>query len=89
MGFEPTGLITIELSPPEDRVATIPAARGLYDRLVEQVQAIPGVQSAGLTGWLPLRAEAPPTPINLESEPVDGLCRLASVQSRAVRTTGG
>ena len=71
LGFEPGDMLTIELSPPEDRVASIPEARELYDRLTEGVGALPGVQSAGLTGWLPLRKEAPTTPINLESRPVD------------------
>lgn len=71
LGFETEGLVAIELSPPLDRVESVPAARELYDRLVEGVGAVPGVRSAGLTGWLPLRRPAPPTPINLRSDPVD------------------
>jgi len=71
LGFETDGLITVELSPPEDRVESIPAARELYARLVEGVAALPGVQAVGLTGWLPLRTQAPETPINLEAAPVD------------------
>ena len=71
LGFDPDGLVAIELSPPEDRIESIPAARDLYDRLVESVGALPGVQAAGLTGWLLLRTQAPPTPINLRSAPVD------------------
>jgi putative ABC transport system permease protein len=71
LGFEAAGLMTVELSPPEDRVATVPRARALYDRLAERVMAIPGVQAAGMTGWLPLRAQAPAAPINLRAAPVD------------------
>lgn len=71
LGFDGAGLLTVELSPPQDRVETVPLARGLYDRLVERVDAVPGVQAVGLTGWLPLRAQAPTTPINLETSPVD------------------
>ena len=71
LGFDPTGLLTVELSPPEDRVTEIPAARDFYERLVTQVASVPGVTGVGLTGWLPLRKDAPPTPINLESDPVD------------------
>jgi predicted permease len=71
LGFDPDGLITVELSTPEDRVASATQARGLYSRLAEMAGALPGVESAGLTGWLPLRARAPETPINLESDPVD------------------
>jgi predicted permease len=71
LGFEPGGLLTVELSPPEDRVASIPVARELYGRLVERAAALPGVEAVGLTGWLPLRAQAPTTPINLQAAPVD------------------
>ena len=71
LGFEPDGLMTVELSPPADRVESVAAARDLYGRLIERVLGVPGVQSAGLTGWLPLRKQAPITPINLESAPVD------------------
>ena len=71
LGFDAAGLLTVELSPPADRVATVTRARQLYDRLAERVQAIPGVQAVGLTGWLPLRAQAPQLPINLKTAPVN------------------
>jgi predicted permease len=71
LGFETAGLITVELSTPEDRVGTVPQARNLYQRLAERVAAIPGVETVGLTGWLPLRAQAPSTPINLKAAPVN------------------
>lgn len=71
LGFDPGNLLTVELSPPADRVASPAAARELYDRLVARVSALPGVDAAGLTGWLPLRAQAPPTPINPEAAPID------------------
>lgn len=71
LGFEPEGLLAVELSPPEDRVETVAAARALYDGLAERVGGLPGVESAGLTAWLPLQARAPATPINLRDAPVD------------------
>jgi predicted permease len=70
LGFEADDLLTMELSPPEDRVADAATGRGLYDRLVERVAGIPGVLSVGLTGWLPLHARAPGAPVNLEVAPV-------------------
>jgi predicted permease len=79
LGFEPDRLVAVELSPPSDRVVDVPAARDLYDRLVERVGALPGVEAVGLTGWLPLRAQAPTAPINLESAPV--LVRAESVNA--------
>ncbi len=71
LGFEPGGLLTVEMSPPADRTASIPVARELYDRLVASVSDLPGVEAVGLTGWLPLRAQAPTSPINLQAAPVD------------------
>lgn len=70
LGFDSSRLLTVELSPPEDRVATATDARDLYGRLSERLSGIAGVQSVGLTGWLPLRVDAPPTPVNLEAAPV-------------------
>jgi len=71
LGFDPGGLVTVELSTPQDRVESPAVARELYGRLIERIESIPSVSSAGLTGWLPLRTDAPPTPINLRSAPVD------------------
>jgi predicted permease len=71
LGFDPRGLTTIELSPPQDRIASAPVAREFYRRLTDEVAAVPGVRAVGLTGWLPLRTQAPMTPINLEEAPVD------------------
>jgi predicted permease len=71
LGFDSDGLVTVELSTPADRVAAVPVARELYDRLAGEVAALPGVEAAGLTGWLPLRAQAPTVPINPEAAPVD------------------
>lgn len=71
LGFDPDRLLTVELSTPADRVESPAVARELYERLIEQVGAIQGVEAAGLTGWLPLREEAPPTPINLRAAPID------------------
>lgn len=71
LGFDQEDLLTVELSPPEDRVGTPSVARGLYDGLTERVAAIPGVEAVGLTARLPLRAEMLTAPINLESAPVE------------------
>ncbi len=59
LGFDPSALVTVELSPPQDRVESVPVARELYQRLVQRVGGLPGVEAVGLTGWLPLRAQAP------------------------------
>jgi len=83
LGFEPEHLLAVELSPPEDRVATSTTARGLYDALAVRVAAVPGVAAVGLVDRLPLGAEAPTAPINLESAPVDQV-RASKARLRAV-----
>lgn len=70
LGFDPASLLSVELSPPEDRVADPATARGLYDALVQRVAAVPGVESVGLTASLPLRDRAPGAPLNPEEAPV-------------------
>ena len=79
LGFVPDGMATVALSLPADRIRDRATARQLYDRLVENVEAIPGVESVGLTGFLPLRKQAPNAPINLEAAPVT--IRASSVKT--------
>jgi predicted permease len=71
LGFEPEGLLAVELSPPADRVASTEAARGWPRRLVEEARALPGVLDAGLVSRVPLRSPPARTGVNLESSPVD------------------
>jgi predicted permease len=71
LGFDPAGIVTVELSPPADRVAAAPVAREFYSRIADAAGALPGVEAVGLTGWLPLRTQAPSVPLNLEDAPVD------------------
>ena len=71
LGFSPDGIVAVELSTPQDRVDTPAAGRELYDALVAGASGLPGVTDVGLTGWLPMRRQAPATPVNLESDPKD------------------
>ena len=71
LGFDAEDIVVVELSPPSVRVAEPVSARTLYDRLVRRAEAVSGVEAVGLTGWLPMREEAPPAPLNLEEAPVD------------------
>jgi putative ABC transport system permease protein len=55
-GFTPDHLLTMEISLPEARYAD-PQKAAFFTQLLERVRALPGVQSAGAIGHLPLGGE--------------------------------
>ena len=48
-GFDPSNVLTIELSAPSSKFAKGEQIRALYQRIIERLQAVPAVTSAGLT----------------------------------------
>ncbi len=55
-GFDPSGVLTFGLAPPSASYKGAPAQRALWQRLEQNLAAIPGVQSVALmTGMPPLR----------------------------------
>jgi predicted permease len=52
-GFEPSHLLTFSISLPRTQYAGRPPQREFYTRLLQKIEALPGVQSAGLTISLP------------------------------------
>jgi putative ABC transport system permease protein len=58
-GFNPDGVLTLTLSPSEINYPQASPKRSFYfQEALARVQALPGVQSAGLTGFLPLTSAA-------------------------------
>jgi predicted permease len=53
-GFNPDHVLTGRVTPPATRYKDDPALIAFADRLLAGVRAIPGVEAAGLTGYLPL-----------------------------------
>ena len=53
-GFRPANVLTARLELPATRYPDDASARIFYEQLIERVQNIPGVRSAGLCQWLPL-----------------------------------
>jgi putative ABC transport system permease protein len=56
IGFQTTGLLTMNLSLASDRYKEAPARASAYGRLLEEAGGVPGVKSAALVGRLPLEA---------------------------------
>src|SRR5262249_21686023 len=54
-GFDPEGMLTLVLSPsPIKYPAESPRRRAYFQELLERIRALPGIQSASLTSFLPL-----------------------------------
>ena len=53
-GFDPAHVITTRLSVPQARYPAGPVLAGFYDRAVERVKSLPGVEAASVVDWLPL-----------------------------------
>lgn len=67
-GFDPTGVLTLQVTPP-DRVYGGAAIAQLLERVLEQVQAVPGVQAATVgcppyksCSWTPVYIDGRPAP---------------------------
>jgi len=80
-GFNPEKLLTIQITLPETRYpkSAPHQAQAFYRQLVERLEALPGVRSAGATTSLPLAAggwgkmlsiEGRPAPTSMEAVPV-------------------
>jgi putative ABC transport system permease protein len=53
-GFETSNLFTARLSAPQARYPAGPALAGFFDRVVERVGALPGVEAVSVVDWLPV-----------------------------------
>lgn len=53
-GFNPDGVLTVQLNLPQSRYRTPETVGGFVERLLDGVQALPGVTSAASTSTLPL-----------------------------------
>ena len=61
LGFDPVDVTTADLSLPAARYDDADAHARFYERLVEQIAALPGVEAVGVTGALPLSPTAATT----------------------------
>jgi predicted permease len=53
-GIDPDGVWTFSVAVPDARYPDRDAVLGFYDRLIESVEAMPGVEGAAVTGGVPL-----------------------------------
>jgi len=70
-GFQPRGLLTLELALPEATYPKPTQVAAFVERLTERLQALPGVESAAVMNGLPPRREVDANDTVFESVPKD------------------
>lgn len=71
LGLDPSRVLTAQLTLPASDYAGAAEIAGFYERLVAEVEALPGVESAGAVRMLPLTGIIGDWSITLEGKPHD------------------
>ena len=66
-GFDPTGVLLAQIDLPVERYSESTSTGAFYDRLLERVEALPGVHSAGATIVSPFRGPRPSNVVGTET----------------------
>jgi putative ABC transport system permease protein len=53
-GFDPAGVLSVKVALPEEKYPDAPKQVAYFDRALEAIQALPGVEFAGVTSAVPL-----------------------------------
>ena len=69
-GFDPTNVLTMVLPTSAIRYPTLEQNIALWNRVLPQVRALPGVVQAGATDSLPLSGDGSTQPVTVEGRPV-------------------
>ena len=68
-GFEPEGLLTLQIALPETRYSDAPKVMVFYSQLLDRVRALPGVQAASFSDSVPPRSIATLEMFEIEGQP--------------------
>jgi putative ABC transport system permease protein len=68
LGFNPTGLLSMQIALPESKYPDRPHQRVFFEQVLERVRALPGVESAAMSDFLPVQGTAK-APFSLEGKP--------------------
>jgi putative ABC transport system permease protein len=69
-GFEPKNVFHARISLPDSQYATPEAKAAFFERVLERVRALPGVETAGTMNTLPLTDGGSTQPVAIEGGPV-------------------
>jgi len=83
-GFDPNNVLTAVLTVPGGRYTTDSARAAFYDRVLQQVRTIPGIDSAGFIDSLPIDGGGSHQPIQAEGQPVVPMSDQPEVDVRVI-----
>jgi len=71
IGYDPRGLVSAAVTPPDTRYGDPAAALALYQRIVDRLRAEPGVEDAAVVNFMPGGRAGVPTRIEIPGRPVN------------------
>jgi putative ABC transport system permease protein len=83
-GLNPTGVLTAQISLPSARYSTPEQERAFFRQLLERIEALPGVQHAGITSFLPLGGTNMDWLFAIEGRPVSDPSEILYAEYRQV-----
>jgi putative ABC transport system permease protein len=83
-GFDPHNVLTTAIPVPATKFTTPAAQSAFFDRVLQQVRATPGVESAGVIDDLPLDNGGSHQPISIEGQPALPMADQPEVDVRLV-----
>ncbi|WP_321472570.1 ABC transporter permease [uncultured Paludibaculum sp.] len=69
LGFDPARMVTVQISPNQSACAQRTACLALYDRLIQRVRSVGGVEDAAVANSVPLDGQVPTIPGDIEGHP--------------------
>jgi len=85
-GFDPHGVLTMEISVPADKFPTPARQIGFFEQVLRRVRALPGIESASVIDDLPLNGGGSHQPIAIEGRPPVPMSEQPEVDVRLIST---
>ncbi len=70
-GFQPENMLTMQMTLPRAKYPEVQQAGAFFQLLIEKLEALPGVQSAGAVNYLPLGINSNASSFTIEGRPAD------------------
>ena len=83
-GFDPNRVLTMTVSIPANQVPQPAQQISFFDRVLQRVRALPGIESAGVIDSLPLSGSGSHQPIAIEGRPPVPMSEMPEVDVRLI-----